>query len=103
MGRAYHSHAHNFIVDAMRYGGLIGALLLTVQVTFVAAKGLILVRHNSSLLPLVAWFYLGVFFLLTNGQQPLVKPHHIWFFYWLPLVLIVGKTNLHKVTPTKSS
>lgn len=101
MGKAYYSHAHNFIVDTIRYGGVVGAVLLSAQVIFVAVKGLILVRHNSSLLPLIAWFFMGVFFLLTNGQQPLVKPHHIWFFYWLPLVLIVGKTALPRVTPTK--
>lgn len=84
-------HSHNLIFDTLRYGGIFGTLLLVVQMIYVAVRGLVLFRDDKYFLPIVAWFYLGVFFLLTNGQHPLVKPHHIWFYYWLPLVLILSK------------
>lgn len=90
-GKDYPSHAHNFIIDTLRYGGVIGALLLLAQVGYTGFCGLSIIKRDKNFLPIVAWFFAGTFFLLTNGQQPLVKPHHIWFFYWLPLVLIIGK------------
>lgn len=88
--RPYGSHAHNLIIDTFRYGGIVGSLLLIGQIGFVCHCGWRLVRRHTEYLPLVAWFYLGLAFLLTNGQQPMVKPHHIWFFYWIPLALILA-------------
>ena len=90
-GKEFPSHAHNYIVDTLRYGGVMGDVLLSAQTLFVAQRGFALIKAQPQYLPIVAWFYMGVLFLLTNGQQPLVKPHHIWFFYWLPLVFILAK------------
>ncbi len=39
---------------------------------------------------LLLWWLAGIGFLLTNGGQPLVKPHHTWFFYWIPLALLLA-------------
>lgn len=91
LGKDYPSHAHNFIIDTLRYGGIVGALLISAQVLYTGFCGVRILKIDTSYLPVFAWFIFGTLFLLTNGQQPLVKPHHIWFFYWLPVVLILGK------------
>ncbi len=94
--KEFASHAHNFVIDTMRYGGLIGVLFLLAQISFIAWCCIQLLKKEESKLPIVAWFVMGVIFLLTNGQQPLIKPHHIWFFYWLPLCLILASNHTEK-------
>ena len=91
LGKDYLSHSHNFVVDTLRYGGVVGAILISAQAIYTGFCGLKVIKIDKSYLPILAWFLFGTFFLLTNGQQPLVKPHHIWFFYWLPVVLILNK------------
>ncbi len=90
LGKPFDSHAHNFLLDTLRYGGVVGASLLLVQLLVAAAIARRLVHRNRDYLPVALWLLAGVLFLLTNGQQPLVKPHHTWFFYWLPLGLLLA-------------
>lgn len=92
-GKPYYSHAHNFILDTYLYGGLIGALLVAGQCFYTARVGIRRALRDHTDLPLAIWFVTGSLFLLTNGQQPLVKVHHIWFFYWIPAALILTRRD----------
>lgn len=89
-------HAHNMLLDTLRIGGLIGAVLLLLQLGGGALMAWQVARTDRTWLPVTAWWLLGVFFLMTNGQQPLVKPHHIWFYYWIPLALIVARYSANR-------
>ena len=89
-GKPFHSHAHNFVLDTLRYGGVVGASALLLQLLSTAVIVRRLLRRSRDYIPIALWWLAGVLFLLTNGQQPLVKPHHIWFFYWLPLGLLLA-------------
>ena len=95
-GKPYHSHAHNFVVDSYLYGGLVGALLVAGQCLYTGILGWRLAKVERQLRPLAIWFSLGSLFLLTNGQQPLVKVHHIWFFYWIPASLILCRPAINR-------
>ncbi len=89
-GKPFDSHAHNFVLDTLRYGGAVGASLLLLQMLSAAVIIRRLLRRNREYIPVALWWLAGVLFLLTNGQQPLVKPHHTWFFYWLPLAFLLA-------------
>ena len=82
-------HAHNLVLDTLRFAGPGAALLLIWQILFIARCGLRQAHADPTMAPIFIWWLAGVFFLLTNGQQPLVKPHHIWFFYWIPGCLLL--------------
>lgn len=84
-------HAHNILLDTLRTGGLIGALLLLLQISLGGLLAWRVARREPDWRPVAAWWGLGVFFLMTNGQHPLVKPHHIWFYYWVPLALLLAR------------
>lgn len=84
-------HAHNMLLDTWRVGGLAGALLLLGQLAGGALIAWRVLRSHPDWLPIAGWWVLGVFFLMTNGQQPLVKPHHVWFYYWIPLSLLLAR------------
>ena len=94
-GGSYASHTHNILIDTLRFGGIFGFVLLSVQILSVFFAGLKVVRVKKSFLPVLIWYVFGVFFLLTNGRQPLVKPYHVWFFYWIPLSLLLAQYYLY--------
>ena len=97
-GREYASHSHNILIDTLRYGGLLGLILVLAQVIAVVFSGFWLAKKKVSYLLVLCWYVLGILFLLTNGQQLLVKPHHIWFYYWLPAALLLSICYLEKRT-----
>jgi O-antigen ligase len=90
-GEITNMHAHNLVLDTLRFAGIGAAALLIGQILFIALCGIRQLRADRSMAPVLIWWLTGVFFLLTNGQQPLVKPHHIWFFYWIPSCLILAR------------
>lgn len=96
-GQPIIGHAHNILLDTLRTGGLIGALLLLVQISLGGVLAWRVGRGEPAWRPVVAWWALGVFFLMTNGQHPLVKPHHIWFYYWIPLALLLARDRVFRL------
>lgn len=95
-GQPYHSHSHNFLLGTLRYGGLLGVGLLLWQIS---GTLWLLWRRRSESVPeqnvILLWWLAGMAFLLTNGGQPLVKPHHTWFFYWIPLTLLLAGSAIN--------
>lgn len=102
-GEPYHSHVHNVLLGTLRYGGVIGLGLILWQVG--ATVWLVwrerLWRGDEA--ALLMWWLAGLAFLLTNGSQPLLKPHHTWFFYWIPLaqLLAIAADRLQKPSTSK--
>ncbi|WP_237057208.1 O-antigen ligase family protein [Microbulbifer sediminum] len=88
-------HPHNYLLDVARFSGLLGVAACLWQGLAVARIGL----RRGQLLSWVPglyllWFGFGVLAMLIYAQQPLVKPSYIWFFYWIPLAVILVRHQL---------
>ncbi|MBN7797018.1 O-antigen ligase family protein [Parahaliea mediterranea] len=101
-GEPYHSHVHNLLLGTLRYGGVIGLGLILWQLggTLWLAWRERLWRGDDG--ALLMWWLAGLAFLLTNGSQPLLKPHHTWFFYWIPLALLLASAAGRSQKPSTS-
>ncbi len=83
------SHPHNLIVDTLRFGGIVGFLLLVLHLGFPLYKCLISKGRSLEKLFLITWFTTGVSAAIFYGQQPFVRPgSYIWFFYWMPVTFL---------------
>lgn len=84
--------AHNFIIDAMRFGGLAVVLLLITQVVVGCYRAF---RYLSApvMIFLLAWWFSGMGTALVEAQQPLIRPSYIWFLYWIPWVMIIQTSD----------
>ena len=88
-------HPHNYLLDVARFTGLLGVAACVWQGVAVAYIGL----RREQLLSWVPglyllWFGFGVLAMLIYAQQPLVKPSYIWFFYWIPLAVLLVRHQL---------
>ncbi|UHQ56937.1 O-antigen ligase family protein [Microbulbifer sp. YPW16] len=88
-------HPHNYLLDVARFAGLLGVAACLWQLVAVAWTGL----RREQLLSWVpglylVWFGFGVLAMLIYAQQPLVKPSYIWFFYWIPLAIVLVRHQL---------
>ncbi|MCE2028486.1 O-antigen ligase family protein [Sessilibacter corallicola] len=80
--------AHSFIIDAMRFGGIVVVCLLISQII----TGLLnAYRHiaNPIVMFLLVWWLSGMGTALVEAQQPLIRPSYVWFLYWIPLIMII--------------
>ncbi|BFM05920.1 O-antigen ligase family protein [Halioxenophilus aromaticivorans] len=79
---------HNFLVDTLRFAGVIGLTLLVAQMV----ATLVVVIKSLPSMPIMwfygGWFLSGVGTALVEAQQPLMRPSYVWFLYWLPTVFI---------------
>lgn len=81
-------HSHNFIIDTLRFGGLIGGLLLLINLSVGVLKNWFPSSCSRVNLYLVVWLVCGIVASSIYGQQPYVRPgSYMWFFYWMPLAL----------------
>ncbi|MDP5208485.1 O-antigen ligase [Microbulbifer sp. 2205BS26-8] len=86
-------HPHNYLLDVARFSGLLGILACAWQ--GLGALSTVLSRKKLlSWIPglVVVWFLFGVLAMLVYAQQPLVKPSYIWFFYWVPLAILLARS-----------
>jgi O-antigen ligase len=99
-GPNYRSHVHNVLLATLRYGGLVGAGLMLWQIGATLWLAWREGWWRDARAGLLLWWLAGIGFLLTNGGQPLVKPHHTWFFYWIPLALLLASGGRHQKPST---
>ena len=97
LGKPLDSHAHNMLLDTMLYGGWVGGALLCLQLVISAGIAVRVAQGDADYIAVAIWWFAGVFFLMTNGQQPLVKPHHPWFFFWIPLAMLLARARQLRV------
>ncbi|WP_444926096.1 O-antigen ligase family protein [Microbulbifer sp. TRSA002] len=88
-------HPHNFLLDIARFSGILGVAACAWQ----GLSALWTVRSKERLLSWIpglyfTWFVFGVLAMLTYAQQPLVKPNYIWFFYWIPLAILLARSSI---------
>jgi hypothetical protein len=82
-------HSHNVFIDTIRFGGIVGVILLVVHL-FVSFNGW---TSNRQHYPIYAWLLFGCLCMLTNGKFLLVRPDWIWLCYWLPIGFICAAQN----------
>jgi len=90
-------HPHNYLLDVARFTGLLGILACAWQglgALFTATTKEKLFSWIPGLY--VAWLLFGILAMLIYAQQPLVKPNYIWFFYWVPLAILLARSYLEK-------
>lgn len=94
-------HPHNYLFDIARFTGLIGVTAALAQL-LAAAWPMRHLRCWTQWIPglYAIWFGFGVLAMLIYAQQPLVKPSYIWFFYWIPLAVLLARSQLES---TKSN
>ncbi|AWF82921.1 hypothetical protein BTJ40_20015 [Microbulbifer sp. A4B17] len=95
-------HPHNFLLDIARFSGLLGLAACAWQ----GLAALWTVRSKERLLSWIpglyfTWFLFGVLAMLTYAQQPLAKPNYIWFFYWIPLAILLARSSLENQSSTQ--
>ena len=88
-------HPHNYLLDIARFSGLAGVFAALAQLLAVAWTSRS-PRDWFRWIPglYTAWFGFGVLAMLIYAQQPLVKPSYIWFFYWIPLAILLAQSQL---------
>ncbi|QIL91222.1 O-antigen ligase family protein [Microbulbifer harenosus] len=95
LGPAVLPHPHNYLFDIARFTGLIGVTAALAQL-FAAAWPMRHRRTWTQWIPglYAIWLGFGVLAMLIYAQQPLVKPSYIWFFYWIPLAVLLARSQL---------
>ncbi|WP_197023824.1 O-antigen ligase [Microbulbifer sp. HZ11] len=88
-------HPHNYLVDIARFCGVLGLSAFLWQL---AAVGLTVLKNYRQIDWLkavyIGWFGFGVLAMLVYAQQPLTKPNYMWFFYWIPLAVLLVLSQL---------
>lgn len=77
------THAHSFLIDALRIGGLVGFSGLLTLIIYVLLNG----SYSKDYHFLIFWLLFGSLCLLTNGRSPIMQPNVEWFAFWTPLFL----------------
>jgi len=78
------SHSHNFGIEVLRVGGIIGGLLFIHMLVSMVRPSYI---HSGNIFYLF-WLFFGMVCLAMNGRLLLIRPQEVEFFgFWLPLFL----------------
>ena len=88
-------HPHNYLIDIARFSGILGVAAAAIQLLTAAW----VIRKPKYWLNwlcgvFIVWFAFGTLAMLIYAQQPLVKPSYIWFLYWIPLAVILVRSQL---------
>lgn len=93
-------HPHNYLLDIARFCGLLGVAAFLWQL---CAVGLTILKDYRQIDWVrgitILWFGFGVLAMLIYAQQPLTKPNYIWFFYWIPLAVLLVRSQLQREIP----
>ncbi len=79
---------HNFLVDTLRFAGVVGVVLLLTQMVATLALLAKSIKHLPIMWFYGGWFLSGMGTALVEAQQPLIRPSYVWFLYWLPTLFI---------------
>ncbi|WP_346837743.1 O-antigen ligase family protein [Microbulbifer sp. SAOS-129_SWC] len=83
-------HPHNYLLDIARFSGLLGVLFAAAQLLAAASAARDPAGWRQWVPGLyIAWFGFGTVAMLVYAQQPLVRPSYIWFYYWVPLAVLL--------------
>ncbi|MGK2942639.1 MAG: O-antigen ligase family protein [Immundisolibacter sp.] len=86
------AHPHNVYLATTLYGGL-PALAILITLVILALRQGIAVAHRGE----PAWLLMlivGLLCMLTDGDRLLHAPRGIWFYFWMPVgVLVAGEAQ----------
>lgn len=86
------THPHNIFIDVYRFGGMVGLLCLLVTCIYLSIKGMWAANNSVLAKFCLAWFISGLAIMSVHAQQPITRPGgYIWFFYWMPLVILAAE------------
>ncbi|GAB2190343.1 O-antigen ligase WaaL [Sessilibacter sp. MAH1] len=88
--------AHNLLIDAMRFGGVVVVTLLSAQILCALYLYISRIQLTALNIFLLAWFLTGLATALVEAQQPLIRPSYIWLLYWIPLALIYQNSKFSR-------
>ncbi|MDR1228416.1 MAG: O-antigen ligase family protein [Azoarcus sp.] len=78
-------HAHSFVLEIIRVGGIIGASLFCIMLFFMLNRFI----FTSAGFFFLLWLIFGTLCLLTNGRLLLTYPWRIeCFAFWIPLLCL---------------
>jgi O-antigen ligase len=77
-------HLHSIVLMAWYYGGLVAVMSLLGMVGAAVAHG----YRSGAAHPWLAAFLAGFLCQLPNGDTPLIHPHPVWLYFWLPLAMV---------------
>jgi O-antigen ligase len=83
-GGAEFRNLHSLILMVWYYGGIFAVALLVLMVGTTAYRGY---RHAPAW-PWLAAFAAALLCELPNGDTPLIHPHPVWLYLWLPLAMV---------------
>jgi O-antigen ligase len=82
------NHPHNVFLATALYGGLPALVLLVAVVLLALRQGQRLAARGEP-----AWFLVllfGLLCMLTDGNQLLNAPRGMWFYFWLPVGVLMA-------------
>jgi O-antigen ligase len=84
------SHAHSFVLEILRTGGIIGGALFFIMLFFMLNRSIFKsTRFKSAGFFFLLWLIFGALCLLTNGRLLLTSPWYIeCFAFWIPLLCL---------------
>jgi O-antigen ligase len=77
-------HLHSIVLMAWYYGGIVAVMALLAMVGTTIHGGI----KAASAHPWLAAFAAGFLCQLPNGDTPLIHPHPVWLYLWLPLAMV---------------
>jgi len=84
-GKQY-ADSHNFIVEILRTGGLVGTALWAIS--FLYALFLGLSSQSKPVKLWTIWLIYGALHLFTDGKFLIHRPSSTWFAYWIPFAFL---------------
>ncbi len=87
-------HPHNIFIDVLRFGGVVGFLVLVFNVFFLTVSGVISTNKHIVIKFCLAWFVAGVAIMTVYAQQPITRPGgYVWFLYWMPIAILAAELS----------
>jgi O-antigen ligase len=94
-------NAHSAYLATLRDGGIIGLLLLAALVGLAGLRAYRLGRSSKDG-TLFASLVFAVVCLATSGDRLLDRPKELWFFFWLPVAMIIATGPAENVRGAKT-
>jgi O-antigen ligase len=108
----YYLHSHNFFIENLRIGGVIGLGLAVWLATYALYQSFCGGKASKNFLTLALLSY-SFIFIAPNGLEllPLVRVKEAWLIFWLPLGLAVSEelslakipAKTHLIQPIRSA
>ena len=83
------NHPHSVYLATALYGGLPALALLVVVVALALWQGMLAARRGEPAWLLV--LLIGLLCMLTDGDRLLHAPRGIWFYFWLPVGVLLAR------------